>query len=77
VDRRYRGKGVGSRMMEEFKIRAYMDGKQYIQLEVRETNTAAVSFYKKMGFTATEYLENFYQNGSDAVRMLRSIRGDS
>ncbi|MCL1811753.1 MAG: GNAT family N-acetyltransferase [Methanomassiliicoccaceae archaeon] len=77
VDHRYRGKGIGSRLMEEFRLRASIDGKQYIQLEVKGTSAAAISFYKKAGFTPIAYLEGFYQDGTDGVRMLRSVRGDS
>jgi len=72
VSPRHRRAGAGSRLMEEFRIRALMDGKQYIQLEVRDSNTDAASFYRKMGFTAVEYLDNFYNDGGNAVRMMCS-----
>jgi len=74
---RYRRANVGSRLMEEFKIRTIMDGKQFIQLEVKETNVSAISFYKKMGFTAVEYLNCFYNDGGNAVRMISCARGNA
>jgi len=77
VDQRYRKKGAGSRMMEEFRARALMEGMQYIQLEVKEANAAATSFYKKAGFTIADRLENFYQDGCAAVRMIRSVHRNS
>lgn len=70
----YRRMGVGSRLMEEFRIRAMMDGKRYIQLEVKDSNTSAVSFYIKMGFVAVERLSHFYNDGGNAVRMICDIR---
>jgi len=73
VDRRYRKKGVGRKLMEEFRIRSMMDGRYYIQLEVRDSNTIAVEFYKKMGFVPIEYLESFYNSGGNAVRMICGI----
>ena len=74
---KYRRAGVGSRLVEEFRIRAMMDGKHYIQLEVKDSNVCAVSFYKKMGFAAVEYLNCFYNDGGNAVRMICSVRGNA
>ncbi|AIZ56612.1 ribosomal-protein-alanine N-acetyltransferase [Candidatus Methanoplasma termitum] len=73
VDPRYRKKGVGRRLMEEFRIRSMMDGRHNIQLELRDSNKIAAEFYKKMGFVPIEYLENFYNDGGNAVRMICSV----
>jgi ribosomal-protein-alanine N-acetyltransferase len=73
VDPRYRNAGTGSKLMEEFKTRLIMEGKRYIQLEVKEVNTAAISFYKKRGFFTIEYLDNFYNDGSNAVKMICNV----
>ncbi|MCL2296259.1 MAG: GNAT family N-acetyltransferase [Methanomassiliicoccaceae archaeon] len=74
---RHRRAGAGSRMMEEFRIRTMMDGMHYIQLEVRDSNASAVAFYKKMGFSAVEYLDSFYNDGGNAVRMICRVRGNA
>ena len=74
---KHRRTGAGSRLIEEFKIKAMMDNKQFIQLEVKDTNTPAVSFYRKTGFTPVEYLNGFYSGGGNAVRMICRIRGNS
>ena len=73
----HRGKGVGRRLVEEFKLRAMMDGKQFIQLETRETDPGAVSFYEKMGFAPVAYIQDFYHDGCTAVRLLSSVRRNS
>jgi len=77
VTSKYRRSGAGSRLVEEFRIRAMMDGKHYMQLEVKDTNVSAMSFYKKMGFTAVEYLNSFYIDGGNAVRMICGVRGNA
>ncbi|MDR0509428.1 MAG: GNAT family N-acetyltransferase [Candidatus Methanoplasma sp.] len=77
VSPRYRRAGVGSRMMDEFRIRTMMEGMHYIQLEVKDSNFPATEFYKKMGFAAVEYLENFYNDGGNAVRMICRVRGNA
>jgi len=69
----YRRAGAGSRLMEAFRACAMRDGRRYIQLEVRESNKNATSFYEKMGFTMVEYISSFYNDGGDAVRMMCSV----
>jgi len=71
---KHRNAGAGRKLMEEFRIRAMMDGKQYIQLEVKDSNVGAVTLYKKTGFAPIEYLENFYSDGGTAVRMICGVR---
>ncbi|MDR2698945.1 MAG: GNAT family N-acetyltransferase [Candidatus Methanoplasma sp.] len=77
VDPAYRKKGVGTRLMEEFSLQVLMDGMQYIQLEVKDTNAGAIAFYKKAGFYPVAYLDGFYNGGGNAVRMVRSAQGNS
>lgn len=77
VDPGHRRIGTGGRLMEEFRMRAMTDGKQYIQLEVRDTNAGAASFYRKMGFVPIEFLSDFYNDGGSAVRMIRGVCGNS
>ena len=77
VDHRNRGKGIGGRLLEDFKLRTAMDGRHYIKLEVRDTNSHALSFYEKKGFTRLQYLENFYNNGGNAIRMICAVRGNA
>ena len=77
VDPRHRKKGAGARLMEEFRMRALMDGIQYIQLEVRDTNAGAIAFYKRAGFVVVAYEDDFYSSGAAAVRMMRCVQGNS
>ena len=77
VDPRYRRMKAGSRLMEEFRMRTVMDGKQYVQLEVKDTNTAAIAFYRSQGFVPVEYLDSFYNTGSNAVRMICGAYGNA
>lgn len=76
VDNEYRGMGIGDRLFEEFRMNTIMSGKRYIQLEVRDSNVNAISFYRKRGFTEIELIENFYNDGGNAVRMVRHVNGN-
>jgi len=69
VDRDHRSMGIGSRLMAELKRAAMMNGIRHISLEVRPSNMRAVTFYNRHGFTATEVLRNYYNDGGDALRM--------
>jgi len=69
----HRRAGAGSKLMEGFRTCAMMDGRHYIQLEVRDSNKNAISFYEKIGFTVIEHLDGFYNDGGNAVRMMCGI----
>jgi len=72
VDPAYRSKGIGSMMLSRFRQSAMMEGIGTIQLEVKENNASAIRFYTRNGFTVTERLERFYNDGSAGVRMVSS-----
>lgn len=75
VKREYRRRGIGSAMLERFRQAAAMDGARTIQLEVRETNSEAMGFYRRRGFMPTERLENFYEDGGAGIRMVSGVFG--
>ncbi len=51
VDERFRNCGVGTQMMQEFRVLAKAFGCTDMQLSVYPQNDAAVAFYQKCGFT--------------------------
>ncbi|MCQ2070723.1 MAG: GNAT family N-acetyltransferase [archaeon] len=73
VDSQYRGRGIGSSMLQRFRQAAIMEGLGTIQLEVRDTNVSAISFYRRHGFVTTENLPGFYNDGGDGIRMELSL----
>ncbi|MBE2217342.1 MAG: GNAT family N-acetyltransferase [Ignavibacteria bacterium] len=50
IVKEYRGKGLGSRMMEEVIKQARTNGLEKICLEVYSHNAAGIALYKKFGF---------------------------
>lgn len=77
VKRELRGRGIGSRMFDRFRQSAMMDGARSIQLEVRETNAGAITFYSRRGFVPVERLEGFYEDGGTGIRMVANVLGFS
>ncbi len=72
VNPSYRSRGIGTMMLERFRHFASMEGFPTVQLEVKERNEAARRFYLRNGFTVTETLPAFYNDGSAGVRMVSS-----
>jgi len=72
----YRRKGEGTAMLaaalEEFGLR----GVRSVYLEVRESNTGAIEFYEKLGFTKTGRRKGYYRAPDEAaVTMERKLTG--
>lgn len=63
--RRYRG--IGRVLMNAVTERLREFGMKDIYLEVRISNTAAVKFYKKLGFEERGIIRSYYSDGEDAV----------
>lgn len=56
VSKNYRSTGIGSELMR----RAIKNAKNYVLLNVRESNKKAINFYKNYGFEVYEYLDVDY-----------------
>lgn len=56
------GKGIGTQLMEELCARAQQAKSQSVFLEVRESNVAAISLYRKLGFQQTGRRKSYYSN---------------
>jgi len=62
--------GLGTFLME-FVLAFLRDrGCNTLTLEVRPTNAAGLSFYRKFGFTKVAVRKQYYENGEDADLML-------
>ena len=46
---------------------------EFLTLEVRESNTPARSFYEKNGFTKITVKPAYYDDGEDAIYMMRGL----
>ncbi|MBO5200447.1 MAG: ribosomal protein S18-alanine N-acetyltransferase [Clostridia bacterium] len=60
VSRDFRGRGIGSSLVEQLKEKARQKGLAFISLEVRHSNAAAVALYEKQGFKTVGKRKNFY-----------------
>jgi len=75
VDPRFRGRGVGRRLVCNALDAAAALGVKRIFLEVAEENAAALRLYEKLGFITVAALPNYYGQGRHGRRMLKSGAG--
>ena len=69
----YRRKGVGKRLLE-YVINDCKNQLEFISLEVRVSNDAAISLYKKFGFEPVGLRKRFYTNTTeDAIIMTKKF----
>ena len=73
VDSEFRGLGFGE-MMLDFAIRLCELSKvNNLSLEVRESNEIAKALYKKHGFIFSHKRERYYDNGEDALVLIKKF----
>ncbi len=63
------GKGIG-RLLVETSLRMCREkGSDFVSLEVRPSNVAAISLYRRLGFSEVGRRKGYYENGEDALLM--------
>ena len=73
VAEKHRKKGYGNLILEGFEELCERLAIAYISLEVRESNEAAISLYKKFGFEITGRRKRFYKAPvEDALVMIKN-----
>jgi ribosomal-protein-alanine N-acetyltransferase len=70
----YRCKGAGEALIDEAMKGMQLYNAKQCFLEVRVTNTPAISLYKKLGFQVNRTIKGYYSDGEDAYLMSREFR---
>lgn len=70
-----RRSGVGSRLLGEAEERLRTSGSHAIGLETAVDNSAALSFYKRHGYSVIRTWPRYYANGVDALVLKKELRG--
>jgi ribosomal-protein-alanine N-acetyltransferase len=72
VLKEYRGKGIGTALLDEAEQHALALGAKVIQLEVR-CNSKAVALYQRNGYSVKHIRNNYYGSGNHAYRMIKEL----
>ncbi len=73
VKRHFRRRGIGRALMNAFINNCALRGAKRAYLEVRVSNTAAIEFYRALGFSAGARYPSYYDDGEDALIMWKSL----
>ncbi|WP_250214196.1 ribosomal protein S18-alanine N-acetyltransferase [Acrocarpospora catenulata] len=71
----HRRSGIGSQLLTELLAEAGRRGATEIFLEVRADNPAAQAMYERFGFTSFGVRRRYYDDGTDAITMVRRLDG--
>ena len=75
VSGNYRGNGLGSMLLDRAITFSRSENLEFLSLEVRQSNGAAISMYKKAGFRQEGTRRGFYDNPKeDAIIMTRRFK---
>ncbi|KAF0221713.1 MAG: ribosomal-protein-alanine [Geobacteraceae bacterium] len=69
VHKDFRGYGLGKLLVERVIAECREGGADFVSLEVRPSNHAAIALYRKLGFKETGRRKRYYENGEDAIMM--------
>lgn len=73
IEEKYRRKGYGRALMNEFMKTCMESGILSVRLEVKTDNDDAIRFYRNFRFVVTSVLKNYYSDSSDAYLMWRML----
>lgn len=71
IRKKYQGQHLSNLLMEEMIDDCYAKKVMNITLEVRTSNLRAINLYKKFGFKGIVIKPHYYDNGEDALYMVR------
>jgi ribosomal-protein-alanine N-acetyltransferase len=71
VDPEHRGEGIGRLLLSQTLTRLFIEGVSRVKLEVRRGNRPARSLYEEFGFELHHVSPNYYDDGEDALVMVR------
>ncbi len=69
----HRGSGIGSALLSQSLGVLAAHGADTVKLEARESNAGAKRLYREFGFEPLRRVPGYYDNGEDAIVMLRKF----
>jgi ribosomal-protein-alanine N-acetyltransferase len=73
VQQEYRGRGIGTLLLDAFTAQCYVRRITRMSLEVNVNNTNAIRFYMNAGFKIIRTLIQYYRTGDNAYEMERVL----
>lgn len=73
IKKEYQKRGIGLILLEDTLSRIQSAEVNTITLEVRVSNSKAISLYQKVGFKTCVVKKNYYDDGEDAYYMIKEL----
>jgi ribosomal-protein-alanine acetyltransferase len=73
VSEEHRGHGLAQQLLKEGEKVAGLRGCLQLYLEVRPDNDAAIKLYEHSGYARAGILNQFYEDGTDALRFAKNL----
>lgn len=73
VDPAFSRRGLGRALLQACERRARAAGREALTLEVRVDNAAAAALYEQLGYRKFDVVEDYYEDGAAALRMIREF----
>lgn len=73
VEPKQRGRGIAQQLLAAVEIEARERQCQTLRLEVRPDNAQALRLYNHLGYRVERRLEQFYEDGSPALRLSKML----
>lgn len=73
VRKDYQGMGFGKLLLDFAVTLCHDSGVKLLSLEVRESNYKAINLYNSFGFKESHIRSNYYDNGEDAIVMVKEF----
>lgn len=73
VKSEYRRKGIAKALLEQMVDDCLNKHVRFITLETRVSNESAIKLYELTGFKKVRIKEKYYQDGEDAIYMMREV----
>ena len=75
VIEKYRGLGLGKKLVDEVIKVCIKENIEMLTLEVRVSNNYAIKMYEKIGFKVGTIRKKYYENNEDALLMVLDLGG--
>lgn len=73
VKKQFKRQGVANALLKIMNEDCLFNNARSITLEVRVDNIPAISFYEKDGFKKVAIKEHYYEDGTDAIYMIKEV----
>jgi len=73
INPKFQGQGLGAKLLAECELEAARRRCTVMSLEVRFDNRQAIVFYERHGFSVTEEMPDYYEDGSTGLKMTKPL----